>query len=460
MSVTLSTTSKNASLLIHDGYSYIIDKRNDKKILWKCEHAKKFKCRGRLQTDLNNVFIRTTGDHENHTADPRSGPIRQYYDRLRKESEQNQTNPHNILTQANIGVQDEVRVQLTSNDHLKRNIRRWRQEINVAPTPSTIDFPVVPDKYHQTTRDTTFLRKDTGPTSDRLLIFFTDEQRNIIENATEFFIDGTFKVVPEIFYQLFVIHANYREHVLPVSFILLPGKSNQIYQKMINDIIALVPGWSPRRIMMDFEKALINVFSGAFPTAELSGFFFHLSQSVQRYLQDNGFKKNYETDIIFADNVHKILALAFLEPNQVVNGFEFLCSDLGDEYQQILDYFEDTYIGRPVRRSRRTPMFPIDLWNMAVRVKNNMHRTNNHVEAWHRKLNCAFQCKHPTLWTFLDKLIKEENNIHSDIINAMSGSQPSKRKNESLNTRLYNLVQNPHTDIKDQLKYIGRLLSL
>ena len=41
----------------------------------------------------------------------------------------------------------------------------------------------------------------------------------------EFFIDETFKVVLEIFYQLFVIYANYREHVLPVSFILLPDKS-------------------------------------------------------------------------------------------------------------------------------------------------------------------------------------------------------------------------------------------
>ena len=184
MSVTLSTTSKKAPLLIHDGYSYIIDKRNEKKILWKCEHARKFKCRGRLHTDLNNIFIQTVGDHENHTADPRSGPIRQYYDRLRKESEQNQTNPHNILTQTNIGVQDEVRVQLICNDHLKRNVRRWRQEINAAPTPSSLDFPVVPDKYHQTTRDTTFLRKDTGPSSDRLLILFTDEQRNIMENST------------------------------------------------------------------------------------------------------------------------------------------------------------------------------------------------------------------------------------------------------------------------------------
>ena len=126
----ISYSINNAPLFIHDGYSYIIDRRTNKKILWKCEYSRKFKCRGRLHTDLNNILIKTVGNHENHIGDPRSGLIRVYYDRLREESLKNQTNPHNILTQANISVQDEVRVQLTSNHHLKRNVRRCRQEIN------------------------------------------------------------------------------------------------------------------------------------------------------------------------------------------------------------------------------------------------------------------------------------------------------------------------------------------
>ena len=61
---------------------------------------------------------------------------------------------------------------------------------------------------------------------------------------------------------------------------------------------------------------------------------------------------------------------------------------------------------------------------------------------------------------FMDKLIKEENNIYSHIVNAMSDRQPSKRQNESLNKRLYNLVQNPHSDVQDQLKHIRHLLSM
>ena len=128
MSVTLSTTSKNAPLLIHVGFCYIIDRRNGKKIFWKCERAKKCKCHGPLHTDLNNIFIQTVGDHKNHTGDRRFVQVQEYYDRLRKKSLRNQTNPHNILTQINIAVQDEVHVQLTGNGRLKKNLRRWRQE--------------------------------------------------------------------------------------------------------------------------------------------------------------------------------------------------------------------------------------------------------------------------------------------------------------------------------------------
>ena len=87
------------------------------------------------------------------------------------------------------------------------------------------------------------------------------------------------------FFQLFIIHALYREHVFPVLCVLLPGKSGQIYEKMMNDIMQLVPGWSPQRMMMDFEKAAMNMIIGRFSTIELGGCFFHLSQNVLRFLQ-------------------------------------------------------------------------------------------------------------------------------------------------------------------------------
>ncbi len=64
------------------------------------------------------------------------------------------------------------------------------------------------------------------------------------------------------------------------------------------------------------------------------------------YIQNNGLEKNYESDIIFADNIHNILALSFLKPNQVIHAFEYLYEDISGEYQLFLDYMKDNYIRR------------------------------------------------------------------------------------------------------------------
>ena len=85
-------------------------------------------------------FIKTIGEYENHTGDPRARPTRQYYERL-----QNQTNPHNILTQTNIGVAEEVRVQLSNNSNLKRNIR---QNDNIISTLTLLRFLPNINKQH------------------------------------------------------------------------------------------------------------------------------------------------------------------------------------------------------------------------------------------------------------------------------------------------------------------------
>ncbi|CAF3488359.1 unnamed protein product [Rotaria socialis] len=248
MSVTLTKTSKNTPLLIHNSYSYTIDRKTVTKILWKCEYSRKYSCHGRLHTTSNYELIKIVGEHENHVGNSRCAATRKYFEKLKQESEQNHTTPHNILTQVNIGVPDEVRVQLPTNYNLKRNVRRWRQVTTTAPTPTTIDFPAIPTKYHQTTRNTIFFRKDTG-----------------------------------------------------------------------------------------------------------------------------------------SDNIHKILALAFIETTIVANAFELLCTNLDDNYQQILDYIEGNYIGRRRGRIRRQASYPIDFWGMMERVKNNMHRSNNNVEGWYRE---------------------------------------------------------------------------
>ena len=120
---------------------------------------------------------------------------------------------------------------------------------------------------------------------DRILIFASDEQVDILQDTEEFLVDGTFKVVPEIFYQLYIIHGVFRDHVVPLIYALLRRKNTETYENLINELLIIAPRWSPRAIMMDFEQATIGAFQAAFPNVSLSGCYFHLRQSLHRKIQ-------------------------------------------------------------------------------------------------------------------------------------------------------------------------------
>jgi hypothetical protein len=55
--------------------------------------------------------------------------------------------------------------------------------------------------------------------------------------------------------------------------------------------------------------------------------------------------------------------------------------------QPILDYFEDTFIGRPGRHNRLGPVFSLHIWNMYDRTAQHQH---------HRKLSPWIQVSHCT----------------------------------------------------------------
>ncbi|CAF1300285.1 unnamed protein product, partial [Didymodactylos carnosus] len=112
---------------------------------------------------LNNVIIKVVGEHENHAGNPRSESVRKFDENLKQETAHNHTNPHNIWTQNDTGVPDEVRVILPTNANLKQDIRRWRQDDNLTTIPIDKNFKSIPDKYQKPMRGTGFLRKDTGP---------------------------------------------------------------------------------------------------------------------------------------------------------------------------------------------------------------------------------------------------------------------------------------------------------
>ena len=75
-----------------------------------------------------------------------------------------------------------------------------------------------------------------------MCVFVTTFYLQLVSQSTTLFMDGTFKVAPRLFSQLYSVHAVYREHVVPVLYCLLPDKSRATYHRMFD----IVRGGSKR----------------------------------------------------------------------------------------------------------------------------------------------------------------------------------------------------------------------
>ncbi|MCP3664589.1 MAG: transposase [Gammaproteobacteria bacterium] len=186
-------------------------------------------------------------------------------------------------------------------------------------------------------------------------------------------------------------------------------------------------------MMTDFELGAINTFRTAFPNADTNGCFFHLAQAMFRKVQQSGLAYQYGHDNDFASKVRQIVALAFVPKDDVLRVFDDLMDQeyWGVEFDPLLNYFENSFIGRPFGRGgrRRAPAFPLDLWNVHDRTKEGHGRTNNLVEAFNKRFSMAMGSAHPSIWKFIDVLKSEFAHVRKDYMDKSAGIQAPSKKN-------------------------------
>ena len=216
-----------------------------------------------------------------------------------------------------------------------------------------------------------------------MIVFSTPKFFSIPKESKLWYADGTFKVVPELFHQLYTIYGEKDGVVYPCIYALFTGKSESIYNRLLSKLLEIEPALNHIHIMVDFENAAINAFEENF-VAIISGCFFHLSQSIFRKIQSEGLIAQYQTDSEFFLKLKMLPRLAFVPERDFVKSFNILMIEFPQSAINVVKYFEDNYIGKLLPdHSRRTPPFPIRIWNMFERVNERLSRTNNVVEVWH-----------------------------------------------------------------------------
>ena len=84
-----------------------------------------------------------------------------------------------------------------------------------------------------------FILFDDGA-EDRIVGFGTNRNLEMLCSFDKIFMDGTFKVVPKFFYQLYSIHGYHKGEMFPLIFVMLPNKSEETYCLMFNLIIYIL----------------------------------------------------------------------------------------------------------------------------------------------------------------------------------------------------------------------------
>ena len=125
------------------------------------------------------------------------------------------------------------------------------------------DIPVLPNNY-QINRGDRFLLFDCGVGDvNRLIIFATNDAIRLITTNPHWFIDGTFKVCPEIFFQIYTIHVLISHQIFPCVFALLPNKTDATYNRFLTEVLNAERniGNEPENILADFERAAMNAIT-------------------------------------------------------------------------------------------------------------------------------------------------------------------------------------------------------
>ena len=124
-----------------------------------------------------------------------------------------------------------------------------------------------------------------------------------------------------------------------------------------------------------------------------------------------------------------------------------MCDSFDDELQDILDWFEENYLGSVARTGRaRDPLFPPEMWNVYQRTLLGQHRTNNYAEAANRMLQHTLDADHPSIWAFIDGIKRLQRQLDAEYEMMVRGNEaPQKRrKYRDADRRLLTLAQSFH----------------
>ena len=129
--------------------------------------------------------------------------------------------------------------------------------------------------------------------------------------------DATFRCCPSLYTQFFTIMGKYREWVTPLAMVLMEGRQTGDYRQVLTGLareVQRVTGhrWRPRKVICDFELALVNADKTQLPHTQIGGCYIHFAQNLWKRIQDLGLARPYRTSRRLKKCLRRLMSLGYL----------------------------------------------------------------------------------------------------------------------------------------------------
>ena len=174
---------------------------------WECEKRCRGECKAKIKLDEAGNFLERINYHT-HAPSETKCEIAKVRANIKRRATETQDPAQVILGIELGGISEAAAINLPALHHITRNIRLQRQVNQQLPILANRDVPELPLRYQRSYANEQFLIFDSGQgDADRIFIFGTNQSLQLLLQSQNWFVDGTFKVCPQIFFQIYTIYS-------------------------------------------------------------------------------------------------------------------------------------------------------------------------------------------------------------------------------------------------------------
>lgn len=165
-------------------------------------------CRARVHT--NGEEITKVMNVHSHPPDPAKISGNRIFSKLKQLSMDVGLSTHTVVANVCQDITPGISSVLPSISSLKRNVRRYRVCLETSlSNPSSLEDFIIPEKYLLTAGKKPFMFYDSGKEDpQRLLIFSTKENLELLTTCDHWYADGTFSSSRPLFSQIYTKQFN------------------------------------------------------------------------------------------------------------------------------------------------------------------------------------------------------------------------------------------------------------